>query len=89
MPKVEYTMIPTLRKAVLSHLSSRNVASLTNTMFIHWIHFDTIADFIKALQGYGTIELDRPGLWDVDEPCRWTDGPTTTTPTSWRNPAQC
>ena len=44
---------------------------------IRWLHFETLEDFLKALQGYGGVDFggDMHARQDFGLPGQWTDGP--------------
>eukprot|EP00928_Gymnodinium_smaydae_P072668 TRINITY_DN55997_c0_g1_i1.p1 TRINITY_DN55997_c0_g1~~TRINITY_DN55997_c0_g1_i1.p1 ORF type:complete len:835 (-),score=94.29 TRINITY_DN55997_c0_g1_i1:360-2732(-) len=69
--KTEFALLPHLQRSVLAHLGSRNIPGFLQPS-IHWLHFPCVDQFLQALQGYGTINLNDveccrrmslPGSW--------------------------
>eukprot|EP00928_Gymnodinium_smaydae_P063931 TRINITY_DN47399_c0_g1_i1.p1 TRINITY_DN47399_c0_g1~~TRINITY_DN47399_c0_g1_i1.p1 ORF type:complete len:366 (+),score=70.53 TRINITY_DN47399_c0_g1_i1:78-1175(+) len=73
--QTEKSLIPGVIAGVLSDLSTRNVAQRKHYVF--WLHFETFADFARALSGHGTLDYKQFTKWRAVSglPCEWIDGP--------------
>lgn len=58
--QTEKTALPGLLRGVIADLSTRDL-DIKDT-YIHWLHFETLDEYLMALQGYGGIDLG--GLMD-------------------------
>lgn len=73
--QTEKKLIPGVISGVLSDLATRNVGQAKYTIF--WVHFESYADFAKALSGYGKLDYQQYVKWRCLSglPCEWLDGP--------------
>eukprot|EP01049_Picozoa_sp_SAG25_P012220 SAG25_NODE_1616_length_2665_cov_3.756430_2_plen_469_part_00 len=72
--QAEKSEILSLMCGAQADLSTREVN--VGEIFMYWLHFETVEEFIKALQGYGNIFLHGISMRNsFDEPGRWSDGP--------------
>ena len=73
--QTEKDALAMLIRGVVADLSTRELD--IGQIHIHWLHFESLEDYLKALQGYGGIDLGgamysrkKFGL-----PGEWVDGP--------------
>ena len=73
--QTERRALPRLINGTVSDLSARDLD--LGSVTIVWLHFETLEDYLKALQGYGGIDYggDVLARRDFDLPGRWIDGP--------------
>ena len=73
--QTERRALPRLINGTVSDLSARDLD--LGSVAIVWLHFETLEDYLKALQGYGGIDYggDVVARRDFDLPGRWIDGP--------------
>jgi len=73
--QTEFGLIPGILQAVKSDLCTRNIDSLTSIIII-WVHFDCITHLVRALAGFGTIDLwsIMNGAIPMKQAGVWTDG---------------
>eukprot|EP01045_Picozoa_sp_COSAG04_P020078 COSAG04_NODE_2018_length_4992_cov_2.675455_1_plen_854_part_00 len=73
--QAEQEQLTTLIRGVIADLSTRELD--LGSIHIHWLHFESLEDYLKALQGYGGIDLG--GAMDSRKnfglPGEWVDGP--------------
>ena len=72
--RTEREALPALINGVISDVTTRNL--VLGNVNIHWVHFDTVQDFLKCMQGFGGIDfggaMNRDQKFDM--PGKWTDG---------------
>ena len=73
--QTERRALPRLINGTVSDLSARDLD--LGSVTIVWLHFETLEDYLKALQGYGGIDYggDVNQRRKFDLPGRWIDGP--------------
>ena len=73
--QTERRALPRLINGTVSDLSARDLD--LGSVAIVWLHFETLEDYLKALQGYGGIDYggDVYQRRKFDLPGRWIDGP--------------
>eukprot|EP01044_Picomonas_judraskeda_P013626 COSAG03_NODE_2078_length_3151_cov_4.109764_2_plen_556_part_00 len=73
--QTERRALPRLINGTVSDLSARDLD--LGSVTIVWLHFETLEDYLKALQGYGGIDYggDVVERSKFDLPGRWIDGP--------------
>ena len=73
--QTERRALPRLINGTVSDLSARDLD--LGSVTIVWLHFETLEDYLKALQGYGGIDYggDVYQRRAFDLPGRWIDGP--------------
>ena len=73
--QTERRALPRLINGTVSDLSARDLD--LGAVTIVWLHFETLEDYLKALQGYGGIDYGGDVLErrKFDLPGRWIDGP--------------
>eukprot|EP01047_Picozoa_sp_COSAG01_P001091 COSAG01_NODE_23_length_37704_cov_30.005877_31_plen_553_part_00 len=73
--QTEYRLLGELLPTTVADLSTREL-DLGADVSIFWLHFDTVEDCLKALQGYGGIDTSAIfNSMKFGQPGRWTDGP--------------
>lgn len=72
--RTEKAALPNLINGTVSDLSARTLD--IGSVRIEWLHFETVDDFIKAMQGIGGIDFAGAAYHckSFDQPGRWTDG---------------
>eukprot|EP01045_Picozoa_sp_COSAG04_P012402 COSAG04_NODE_834_length_9992_cov_54.919786_5_plen_1490_part_00 len=72
--QTEKAALAGLIRGVTADLSTRAMG--LGNVFIHWLHFDSLEDYLKALQGYGGIDLRSVlSRSNFGLPGQWIDGP--------------
>jgi hypothetical protein len=72
--QTEYKLLPGLIGSTLADLSTRELD--LGRMHVFWLHFETAEQCIKALQGYGGVDMMTVQMSNaIGIPGSWTDGP--------------
>jgi hypothetical protein len=71
--RVEMSLLPGLIAGVVADLSSRDLE--IGAVRAVWLHFETVEQLLRALQGYGGIDVFRTfDSWTFGEPGQWIEG---------------
>jgi hypothetical protein len=71
--RVEMSLLPGLIAGVVADLSSRDLE--IGAVRAVWLHFETMEQLLRALQGYGGIDVFRTfDSWTFGEPGQWIEG---------------
>lgn len=71
--QTEFSLLPSQIKGTVADVTTREFKM--GHVFICWIHFANLCDLLKALQGYGGIDLFQAmDLQSFDLPGEWRDG---------------
>ena len=72
--QTEFGLLPSVIAGLVSDLTTGDLA--IQGVRVLWLHFDRVEDLLKALQGYGGIDVSNAVDSNrFDKPGRWSDGP--------------